>query len=142
MFNHYIFVCFCTANQSSDGYFPYETDSNDHTLTKGKIVGIIIACVILCIFCVAVTCACVHRLTRKNTSNRKITPSQHNQNVGAQNYSMTTIHRNTTRANGTHVPYTIPMSAAPVAIQEELPPSYESYMSSLTVQEQRNFNQY
>lgn len=55
---------------------------------------------------------------------------------------MTDFNRNATRVNGGPPPYTVPPSTMPVSIHEELPPSYESVVSSLPPHEERKLNRY
>ncbi len=114
----YIFVYFCTASSS---------------LSTLQIMGITFGCLILC---VAIFGICTNLRKRKTTSNQTATSSRRNQSVQLQNFAMGSTYRNVATANVTHVPYTISMPTKSVAIQEELPPSYEAYMSTLPTQQQ------
>ncbi len=102
-------------------------------------MGITFGCFLLLIVIFGI---CTHRQKRNRISNPKTISSRRDQSVQAQNVPMANIHRNAPRPNGNHVPYTISMSAASLTREEELPPSYETFISSSTTQEQGNSNRY
>ncbi len=102
-------------------------------------MGITLGCVLLFIGIFGVY---RHRQKRNRISNQKTISPRRDQSVRAQNVPMTSIHRNAPRTNGNHVAYTIPMSTVFASHAEELPPSYETFISSLTTQEQSNSNRY
>jgi len=61
--------------------------------------------------------------------------------VPTQNVPLS-IYRNGTRINGAYVHYSAPMSTVSVAHEEELPPSYESFISSSRAQGRGTSNWY
>ena len=107
-----IFVYFCTASSLSNPF---------------KIIGITAGCILMCVGIIS-----IYGNVKKR---RRI--SRRNQRVQSQIILMSNVNR-----NDTDVPYTISMPTKPVVVQEEQPPSYEAYMSSLSNHEQQRSDRY
>ena len=98
-----------------------------NSLSTLQIMGITFGCLVLCI---AIFGICTKLGMQRTTSNQTATSSRCNQRVELQSSGMDNTYRNIT-----YVPYTIAMPTKPVATPEELPPSYETSVLSVTNRE-------
>ena len=93
-----------------------------NSLSTSQILGITFGSLVLC---VAIFGIIYTNLKKRRRASRR------NERVAPQSLAMGSIYRDVT-----HAPYTISRPTKPVTVQEELPPSYEAYMSSVGRQEQ------
>lgn len=125
----FYFVALCN-------YPPCKTDNASKVL---MIVGITVACLVLFGIFFSV-CACHQKDTTKY--NRVGTLPRTNQDPRTRDIPMENMYSNDTSMNRAYEPYTISTSTMNNTYTEELPPSYDSYMTYLKQSDQQPPTQY
>ncbi len=100
----------------------YPTKYHEDTSRTRTIV--IVTSVLVTLIIIIIGC-CIYRYKHKKRFNQQLISSRRNHNFQTHVFPLASVHRNTTRANEIHIPYTIPLSNT----FEEEPPSYESAVS-------------
>lgn len=108
-------------------------------------IEIIIACSVtltVVILVVSILCACKYQKIQQTTFISKFISPGRNQSVQPHNVSRADINRNSTRVNVIHVSHITSPPTVPDMLDEEFPPSYESFITSLPPHQQRQTNWY